>query len=174
MSDKSRWMAFALAATLAVSSLVACGGSGSGEAATGEKEEAETTNVANPFVDCESAYEASQIAGLEVTFPESVPGYSERFYQAIEGELVQCFYSEGESKVLIRKAVDDGSGDISGDYNEYGKTSKVSVGDVEVTERGDDGLVYVAIWTRGEYAFAIDADEGLAPEVIEQLVAETL
>lgn len=174
MSDKSRWMALALAATLAVGSLVACGGSGSGEAATGETEEAETTNVANPFVDCESAYEASQVAGFEVTFPESVPGYSERFYQAIEGELVQCFYSEGESRVLIRKAVDDGTGDISGDYGTYAKTSKVTVGDVEVTERGDGSTVSVAIWTRGEHAFAIDADEGLDPEVIEQLVAATL
>lgn len=174
MKDMSRWMALALAGALAIGPLVACGGSSSGEATTGDTEETETTNVANPFVDCESAYDASQLAGFEVTFPESVPGYSERFYQAIEGELVQCFYSEGESRVLIRKAIDDGSGDISGDYNEYGKTSKVSVGDAEVTERGDDGLVYVAIWTRGEYAFAIDADEGLAPEVIEQLVAEIL
>jgi hypothetical protein len=32
----------------------------------------------------------------------------------------------------------------------------------------------VAIWTRGEYAFAIDADEGLDSSVVEQLVAETL
>lgn len=174
MSDRSRWMALALAATLAMSPLVACGGSGSGEAATSETEEAETTNVANPFVDCESAYEASQLAGFEVTFPESVPGYSERSYQAIEGELVQCIYSEGESRVLVRKGLDDGSGDISGDYNEYGETSKVTVGDVEVTERGDGATVSVAIWTRGEYAFAIDADEGLELEVIEQLVAATL
>jgi hypothetical protein len=120
MNNKTRWVALALAAMLAVSLLVACGGSSSGGATAGETEETEPTNVANPFVDCESAYDASQLAGFEVTFPESVPGYSERFYQAIEGELVQCFYSEGESKVLIRKAVDDGSGDISGDYNEYG------------------------------------------------------
>lgn len=174
MNSKIRWTALALAAILAAGSLTACGGSGSGEAATNEAEESETMNVSNPFVDCESAYDASQLAGFEVTFPESVPGYSERFYQAIEGELVQCFYSEGESKVLIRKAIDDGSGDISGDYNEYGETTKVTVGDVEVTVRGDGGTVSVAIWTRGEYAFAIDADEGLDSSVVEQLVAETL
>lgn len=174
MGDKSRLMALALAAALAVSPLVGCGGSSSGEAAPAEAGQAEGTGVANPFVDCESAYDAAQLAGFDVTFPESVPGYTERTYQAIEGELVQCLYSEGESRVLVRKGVDDGSGDLSGNYNEYAETSTASIGDVEVTERGENGLVFVATWARDGYAFAIDADEGLDPETVEQLVAAIL
>ena len=174
MRDRRRWVTLTLAAALVVGSLVACGGSGSDEPAAGEAEDEPSAYVANPFVDCESAYDAAQLAGFDVTFPESVPGYSERFYQAIEGELAQCFYYEGESRVLIRKAIDDGTGDISGDYGEYSEIATVGVGDAKVTERGEDGLVHVAIWTRDKYAFAIDADEGLEPEVIEQLVAATV
>ena len=177
-------VAFALALALAAVPLSACGSSASDapsaagnatetEAATGE--EGESAYVANPFIDCDSAYAAAQLAGFEVTFPEAVPGYSERLYQAIEGEMAQCLYYEGDfdTKVLIRKAVDDGTGDVSGDYGEYGQTTSATVGDVDVTERGDDGLVHVAIWVRDGYAFAIDTDEGLEPEVIEQLVAAT-
>ena len=138
---------------------------------TAQEEEA-ATQIANPFIDCASAAEASELAGFDVTFPESVPGYTGRFYQAIKGELAQCFYGTEDNKVLIRKGV--GDEDLSGDYNDYADETTVTVGDVVVTERGSDGLVYVAIWTRDGYSFAIDADEGLEPTVIEQLVAATM
>lgn len=152
-------------------------------AACGQKEETveseqetteATTDIANPFVDCASASEAAELAGFEVSFPESVPGYETRQYQAIEGEMAQCFYyHNNDTSVLIRKAIDDGSGDVSGDYNEYPSETGVLVGPVEVIERGDGELVHVAIWSREGYLFAIDADEGLAAGVIEELVAAT-
>ena len=80
---------------------------------------------------------------------------------------------EGEQRVLIRKATDDGSGDISGDYTEYPSVVSVSVGDVEVTEKGDGTLVFATIWERDGYLFAIDSDAGLEPAVVEGLVAAT-
>ena len=176
MLDRRTFAQVLLAGMLAPIALVGCGSSGGNESAENEPaEEPEAmTGMANPFVDCESAYEAAQLAGFEVTFPESVPGYSERHYQAIEGKMVQCFYSEGDERVLIRKGVDDGSGDLSGDYGEYPETSAVTVGDSEVTLRGAEGLVHVAIWGRDGYLFAIDADAGLEPDVIQNLVAATL
>lgn len=160
-----------LLACAAPMTLAACGAKG-GE--TEPQPEEERENVANPFIDCSSAAEAAGIAGFDVTFPESVPGYSQRHYQAIEGELAQCFYYETEDgpRVLIRKALD--SEDISGVYEEFAKVESVAVGDDTVTMKSTDGLVYVASWFRGEYAFAIDADEGLDPEVMEHLVAATL
>lgn len=155
-----------ISATLAIAPLAACGSSGSSSG--GGTQEEQQTGIANPFVDCESAYEAAQLAGFDVTFPESVPGYSERHYQAIEGQMVQCIYSAGDSKVLIRKAL--GSDDISGDYNEYPNVNTVEIRGIAVVEKGDDKGVHVATWTQDGYAFAIDSDDGLEVSVIEDLV----
>ena len=172
MLDRRSFLCLLSVAPLALSGCGASQGDEAPEATTGGEEQ--TTGVPNPFVDCESAYDVAQLAGLDVTFPESVPGCSERAYQAIEGQLAQCRYSEGDTSVLIRKGVDDGSGDLSGDYNEYPEEATVSVGDLEVTERGSDGLVFVAIWAKDGYLYAIDADGGLDPETIASLVTATL
>lgn len=170
MVDRRTFLTLLMGAALTPATLAACGGSQKSDA--GESEEPQAT-VANPFIDCASASEAAELAGFSVTFPEAVPGYSKRHYQAIEGEMAQCFYSEGDDRVLIRKAVDDGSGDISGDYNDYSVENDVTIGDVTVTERGDGNLVYVAIWTKDGYLFAIDADKGLNAEAVEDLVSAT-
>lgn len=175
MINRRAFLSALMGATLFPVSLAACGKASEETAsteATGSEEAAESSQIANPFIDCESAYEAAQIAGFDVTFPESVPGYSERAYQAIEGEMAQCFYSEGDDQVLIRKGV--GTDDISGDYNEYSSTQTATVGDVSVTEKGDGTLVYVATWTKDGYSFAIDADKGLEPSAIEGLVPATM
>lgn len=172
--NAQRRIALMLSMTLIALSLAACGGAKEAATDAPEAEAAGQAQIANPFVDCDSAYDASQLAGFDVTFPESVPGYSERAYQAIEGQMVQCFYSEGEQRVLIRKAVDDGTGDVSGDYNEYSNVDTLQINDLSVEERGDGSLVYVAVWTKDGYAFAIDADAGLEASVIEELVAATM
>lgn len=172
MLDRRTFLCLLCAAPLALSG---CGGTqGNDTPETSGGGDEQMTGVPNPFVDCESAYDVAQLAGFDVTFPESVPGCSERAYQAIAGQLAQCRYSEGDTGVLIRKGVDDGSGDLSGDYNEYPEEATVGVGDLEVTERGSEGLVFVAIWERDGYLYAIDADEGLDPETIANLVNATL
>lgn len=56
----------------------------------------------------------------------------------------------------IRKAV--GSDDISGDYNDYKEINKVTVGNNTVTLKGNNSKVYTAVWTSGEYTYAIDID----------------
>ena len=175
------FLVWLLAGALMALPLAACGGKASQEEepqqtqeASPQAEESEkSTGVANPFVDCSSAYDAAQVAGFEVTFPESVPGYATRMYQAVEDQLVQCFYgNEGDdARVLIRKG--KGVENISGDYNEYAVTETVTIGDVTVEERGDGTLIHVATWSRDGYDYAIDADNGLDAATIEHLVNGT-
>ena len=180
-------LALLLLVTLVAFPLAACGSSGSGAGEQAQEEQATeqeqtaaeeqeageqgSTGIANPFVDCTSASEASQIAGFTVTFPEAIPGYSERHYQAVEGQMIQCFYRQGDKSVLVRKA--KGTDDISGDYNEYPQVNTVKVDEIEVTQKGKDDLVYVATWTRDGFSYAVDADEGLSSETIEGLVFAT-
>lgn len=110
--------------------------------------------IANPFTECATMQEAAKIAGVEMTVPETVKGYSERVIQAVNNEMIQVSFMNGDDQLIIRKAA--GSNDISGDYNDYPETSTVKVGDLSVTLKGNDGTVGVALWTNGGYTYAID------------------
>ena len=105
-----------------------------------------------------------------MTFPESVPGYSERKYQAVEGQMVQCIYSAGDSKVLIRKGL--GYDDISGDYNEYGDV-RTDNSLKNITYRGENGMFTGAIWVDGEYTYALSLEEAMTLEQVGVIISQT-
>ena len=154
--------------------------------ACGKKEEtkqetAETTNVIqkestqipNPFVEVKNLDEASKIAGFTLEVPETYEDYKKQVIQAIENDMIEVIYLEEESGyegLRIRKA--KGTDDISGDYNEYRNVETVKVGDYDVTEKGDEGNIFIATWTDGTYSYAIDVDRAeLSKEDIESLIS---
>ena len=154
--------------------------------ACGKKEEtkqetAETTNVIqkestqipNPFVEVKNLDEASKIAGFTLEVPETYEDYKKQVIQAIENDMIEVIYVEEESGyegLRIRKA--KGTDDISGDYNEYRNVETVKVGDYDVTEKGDEGNIFIATWTDGTYSYAIDTDRAeLNAEDITNLIA---
>ena len=136
--------------------------------------EAFAVQIANPFIDVSDLEVAAKLAGFEMAVPESIEGYPEIMIQAVENDMIQVFYHEGEpgedgyKEVLVRKAV--GSEDISGDYNEYSENSTENINGADVELRGDNGLIKVAAWTQGGYTYAIDSSEGLTKEQIESFV----
>jgi len=89
--------------------------------------------VPNPFEIVDTLDEAAKIAGFSLEAP-----------------------TEG---LRIRKA--NGTDDISGDYNEYKEVNVVKVGELEVTEKGNDGNISIASWTDGTYSYSINVDEAL-------------
>ena len=154
--------------------------------ACGKKEEtkqetAETTNVIqkestqipNPFVEVKNLDEVSKIAGFTLEVPETYEDYKQQVIQAIENDMIEVIYLEEESGyegLRIRKA--KGTDDISGDYNEYRNVETVKVGDYDVTEKGDEGNIFIATWTDGTYSYAIDTDRAeLNAEDITNLIA---
>ena len=67
------------------------------------------------------------------------------------------YFNDTDNEGLrIRKA--KGTDDISGDYNEYKNVETVKVGDYDVTEKGDEGNIFIVTWTDGTYSYAIDTD----------------
>ena len=154
--------------------------------ACGKKEEtkqetAETTNVIqkestqipNPFVEVKNLDEASKIAGFTLEVPETYEDYKQQVIQAIENDMIEVIYLEEESGyegLRIRKA--KGTDDISGDYNEYRNVETVKVGDYDVTEKGDEGNIFIATWTDGTYSYAIDTDRAeLSKEDVVNLIS---
>ena len=156
--------------------IVACG-----KKEEAKQETAETTNVTqkestqipNPFVEVKNLDEASKIAGFSLEVPETYEDYKKQVIQAIEDDMIEVIYYDENSEhegLRIRKA--KGTDDISGDYNEYKDVETVKVGDFEVTEKGSEGNISVAIWNDGTYSYAINvAEASLTKDTIANLIS---
>ena len=193
-----KWMALVLCAVLALS-LVACGTSGnntqndttddtsnsttddttndtgstnSGTTDTDTSTDTadSSTEIANPYVDCETLEEAGELAGFDISVPDEIDGgYTQGTIQAVENEMIQVIYTtEAGEEITLRKGT--GTEDISGDYNEYAEENTLDVDGTSVTARGSDGLVYAATWTDGTYTYAITASAGLESDSVSALV----
>ena len=145
--------------------IVACG-----KKEEAKQETAETTNVTqeqdvgvpNPYEIVDTLDEAAKIAGFSLEAPTEYADYNSLVIQAIADDMIEVIYFDAEKThegLRIRKA--NGTDDISGDYNEYKEVNVVKVGDLEVTEKGNDGSISVATWTDGTHSYSINVDEAL-------------
>ncbi|HEX3075302.1 MAG TPA: hypothetical protein VHQ24_00385 [Lachnospiraceae bacterium] len=126
-----------------------------------EKEVAseETTQIPNPFEDFDTIDEAEKSAGFEISDIKSIPDtYRLTAIRAVENDLIEIIYKDGENEIRIRKA--KGNEDISGDYNEYKDSNTVEINNASVTMKGNDGKVSVATWVDGDYSYSITANVG--------------
>ena len=139
--------------------------------ACGKKEEAkqemvETRNVTqeqsvgvpNPFVEVKTLDEAYKIAGFNLSVPTTYGDYKKQVIQAIEDDMVEVIYFNDTDNEGLRIRKAKGTDDISGDYNEYKNVETVKVGEYDVTEKGDEGNIFIVTWTDGTYSYAIDTD----------------
>ena len=128
------------------------------------------TELANPFVTCATLAEAEQIAGFSLKLPDRLPNWVQQTaIQAVDSDLIQVTYEGQGQELMIRKGT--GSGDISGDYNAYDSQKTVTVDGCQVTVKGTDGKMVVAVWTRDGYTYAVSAAPGMELEDLTALAA---
>ena len=127
----------------------------------GSAEDGENIQIPNPWQECTSLEEAGKLAGFSFTAPQTVDGYTERYIAAIENEIAQVIFSNGnDSELYFRKGV--GGDDISGDCNTYTTIEEQTVDGHTVLCKGNDGMIYTATWTDGEYSYAVMCDAGMS------------
>lgn len=83
-------------------------------------------------------------------------------------EMIQVIYQNGDSSVTVRKEA--GSGDISGDYNQYAQSETVEVNGATVTMRGENSLVMVAVWENDGYTYAVTSGTGMSAAAMTALI----
>lgn len=119
--------------------------------------------VPNPFEIVDTLDEAAKIAGFSLEAPLEYADYRTALIQVIEDDMIEVIYFDDIEKthegLRVRKA--KGTDDISGDYNEYKEENLVKVGELEVTEKGNDGNISIATWTDGTYSYSINVDEAI-------------
>lgn len=136
-----------------------------GNASDAEKEAdtaaGESVRIGNPFTDVNSVSEAEEMTGFSITVPEAPAEYPDMDVRVMLDSMIEIIFENKaretedaiEEGYRIRKEA--GAEDISGDYNEYAEVSTVTVDGREVTMKGNDGTVSLAVWTADGYSYAV-------------------
>lgn len=126
--------------------------------------------IANGIEECASLDELSEKVGFEVRTPQALPFDPESVeYSSYWGDFAQVDY-DGEG-MHITYRVSAGSGDISGDYNDYADTAKLSTEDAEVTLKGSVGNWQLAIWKDGDFSFSLSISPGLSEAQLKDIIS---
>lgn len=120
-----------------------------------------TPNPMQRFDDIETASEA---IGFAVTAP--VLDNIDAIF-VINNEIVQIKGQyEGQ---LITFRMGQGSTDISGDFNKYEQEKKLMMNGTEITAKGNNDLISLALWCSDEFTYSINAED-LSEESIITLI----
>ena len=147
-------------------------------------EDGETTGMANPWSEADTAEAASEGAGIE-TFDMaegmtiSLGELNVEKYRYMDG-LVEAGVPAAAVEMFIRKGKAEVAedGDISGDYNEYANTWEQNIKGLTVKCFGNrEGEATKTIWQSGDYCYAIlaygaggDDDYGLSADDLNTII----
>lgn len=121
----------------------------------------------------DSAEALSAAAGFAVRdVPALAAASAKRTCSLIGGDLAEIAYPVADAVFYYR--VSPGSGDNSGDYNEYASVRSVELGGVSVTFKGDAASCCLAIWEEGGSAYSLSCPAGVPYAEMEGYVLSAL
>ena len=127
--------------------------------------------VGNGMVEVDSLAELSKSIGFSVLEVKNIPfEVTSTVYTNGWNEFAQVEY-QGESQdeaVLFRKA--RGTDDISGNYNVYSDVKEITVNEVSVTLKGDEGQYKLAIWQQDGFAYSLSYEPGGSENVFVEMI----
>lgn len=133
------------------------------------KEEIENVQIPNPIVEYKNIDEAKENLSFSVLIPTELPeGYIITRVSTISNEIFQVDYSNGKNEITYRMAT--GTEDISGDYNVYDFTEKVTFGDINAKVMGNGDSASKITWNKDGNTFSIYSQNGLTKADVEILV----
>ena len=170
--DKSTWSPYPVEAT--AKDNVKLGGDESSKSANSV--EGEKVGLPNPWSDVKDLKEAEKKTGIKLTAPKKIKGFDEISYQVLlkKDKIVQIDYRKDDNNsVAIRKGIS--KKDISGDYNEYKNTKKVTVKGNKIKLQGNGKTYSLATWTKGKYSFSVgiyNDGKGMSLKEIKNIIGQ--
>lgn len=115
----------------------------------------EAIGMLNPFTEVKSLKEAEKKTGVKMTAPKKIKGYDKISYEIVKKhKFIQVNYNkDDDNSIVIRKA--ETKQDISGDYNKYKNTKKITVKGYKVKLQGNGKTYSLVTWTKGKYSFSV-------------------
>ncbi len=127
------------------------------EAAQNSAPSALSSQLANPFVDCNTLDEAEKKAGFSMVLPKKLPkGYEVTGYRVLmTGEkMIEVMYEYNNQELRFRKGKIE---KISGDNVNHPETSTVKINNISVKFSGEKGKIQLAEWDYADYMYSISA-----------------
>ena len=123
-----------------------------------------------PAVEYQSAKELRKASGVKIEDLQNLPFEpTETRYLDYQCSLAEIAYSDETQSLYYR--VSKGSGDNSGDYNEYETVETRNVGGVTVTVKGSGGLIYCALYEKSGRSYSVVSTAGLTWEQLEAMIS---
>lgn len=170
--DKSTWSPYPVEVT--AKDNVKLGGDESSKSANSV--EGEKVGLPNPWSDVKDLKEAEKKTGIKLTAPKKIKGFDEISYQVLlkKDKIVQIDYRKDDNNsVAIRKGIS--KKDISGDYNDYKNTKKVTVKGNKIKLQGNGKTYSLATWTKGKYSFSVgiyNDGKGMSLKEIKNIIGQ--
>ena len=129
------------------------------------------------WVDLNSYAEAYAVSNFDMEYPgQPLADYPEEHFRAFRRMFMEVYYtdSSGEEGVRFTKGYTCNGSEVY-DLKDmtFRSTMIETVGDIDVTERGDGDTVSVATWYIGDYSYGIMAlDHPLSKETIEAMIPQ--
>ncbi|MGI5964013.1 MAG: stalk domain-containing protein [Lawsonibacter sp.] len=134
------------------------------------KDAESSAQIPNPFTNCDTLAEAEKLAGFPLCVPNVIDNSDSRQFRTIDGDMLEVVYLNGECETAcVRKA--PGTENISGDYTDYENVDAVSVNGAQVTMKGNEDQVSLAIWTNGGYTYSITLEHPVSSVEMTDLVS---
>lgn len=170
--DKSTWSPYPVEVT--AKDNVKLGGDESSKSANSV--EGEKVGLPNPWSDVKDLKEAEKKTCIKLTAPKKIKGFDQKSYQVLlkKDKIVQIDYRKDDNNsVAIRKGIS--KKDISGDYNEYKNTKKVTVKGNKIKLQGNGKTYSLATWTKGKYSFSVgiyNDGKGMSLKEIKNIIGQ--
>ncbi len=134
-----------------------------------------TIGMPNPFIEVKSLKEAEKKAGIKMSAPKKIKGYEKISYEVDEkSKFIQVIYRKDDNNsITIRKA--ETQKDVSGDYNQYKNTKKVTVKSYKIKLQGNGKTYSLATWTKGKYSFSVgiyNNGKGISLKQIKNIITQ--
>lgn len=125
--------------------------------------------VVPDIVEYTSKSNLSYDVGFEVKDVQNIPFDVEEIkYISYWRELAEVIYSGKDNTLIFRMSV--GGNDISGDHNVYEEVKSYSVDSYTVTLKGSNGLYNLAIWSDGEFSYALQLKAALSATDLSYII----
>ena len=117
----------------------------------------------------DSVEEAVENANFDLLYSDRVAGYPATSYKSNDN-TVEVLYGD---KAFTRKTY--GNEDNSGITKDYSEVAEHDINGMKVTFKGENGLVFLAVWNYNGYSYSIgiDDDKGVNEDDMTEYVSDT-
>ena len=119
--------------------------------------------MANPFREYGDRSQAEKAAGIPFPLPKELSDCGHGAFRVIPGRLIENTFLTAKGSVFYRKGRGPGE-DISGDYRGGKRHRRMTVAGIPVVLRGGWKRYLNAVWSKGEYRYALVFREGMPLE----------